>query len=279
MKTAKIFFVLSLIFFNSWTDAQDKINVVLLGTYHFNNPGNDAIKSEVRNILEPKNQAELERITDQISKKLKPDQIIVEEEFSNKTKLNQLYQAYLNNSFDKITDTISNARSKKKHKENEIYQLAFRLGKKAKNDSIYPIDHFSEMRFDLLQKKAGENEELKKEFAESLKSFSNEYNICINENELIQTLKCLNTAENRLSNKGFYISLANKIGFGNDYFGANLVADWYKRNLLIYANFQDQIKKGSKNVLIIIGAGHSAMIYDFIKNDKNFNLIEVDEIL
>lgn len=279
MKTAKIFFVLSLIFFNSLVDAQDKVNVLLIGTYHFNNPGNDAIKSEVRNILEPKNQAELEKITDLISKKLKPDQIFVEEEFSNKTKLNQLYQAYLNNSFDKITDTISNARSKKKHKENEIYQLAFRLGKKAKNDSIYPIDHFSEMRFDLLQKKAGENEELKKEFSESLKSFSNEYQICINENELIQTLKCLNTAENRLSNKGFYISLANKIRVEDDYFGANLVANWYKRNLLIYANFQNQIKKGSKNVLIIIGAGHSAMIYDFIKNDKNFNLIEVDEVL
>lgn len=279
MKTAKIFFVLSLIFFNSWIDAQDKINVVLLGTYHFNNPGNDAIKSEVRNILEPKNQAELEKITDLISKKLKPNQIFVEDEFSNKTKLNQLYQAYLNNSFDKITDTISNARSKKKHKENEIYQLAFRLGNKAKNDSIYPIDHFSEMRFDLLQKKAGENEELKKEFVESLKSFSNDYKICINEYELIQTLKCLNTPEIRLSNKGFYISLANKIGVDDDYFGANLVADWYKRNLLIYSNFQDQIKKGSKNVLIIIGAGHSAMLYDFIKNDKNFNLIEVDEIL
>ncbi|MNX98205.1 hypothetical protein D3C86_1306050 [compost metagenome] len=157
--------------------------------------------------------------------------------------------------------------------------MAFRLGKKAKNDSLYPIDHFSEMRFDLLQKKAGETEELKKEFAESLKSFSNEYNICINEIELIKTLKCLNTAENRLSNKGFYISLANKIGVEDNYFGANLVADWYRRNLLIYANFQNQIKKGSKNVLIIIGAGHSAMIYDFIKNDKNFNLIEVDEIL
>ena len=279
MKTAKIFFILSLIFFNSLIYSQDKINVVLLGTYHFNNPGNDAIKSEVRNILEPKNQAELEEITDLIYRKLKPDQIFVEEEFSKKAKLNQLYQAYLNNSFDKITDTISNARFKKKHKENEIYQLAFRLGKKAKNDSIYPIDHFSEMRFDLLQKKAGENEELKNEFSESLKSFSNNYKICINEIELIKTLKCLNTAENRLSNKGFYVSLANKIGVADNYFGANLVADWYRRNLLIYANFQAQIKKGSKNVLILVGAGHSAMIYDLIKNDKNFNLIEVDEIL
>lgn len=43
--------ILLVIFQSSFVNAQEKIKVILLGTYHFNNPGNDMIKSKERNIL------------------------------------------------------------------------------------------------------------------------------------------------------------------------------------------------------------------------------------
>jgi len=42
--------------------AQEKVNVILLGIYHFNNPGNDAMRIAERNILCKKDQLELEEI-------------------------------------------------------------------------------------------------------------------------------------------------------------------------------------------------------------------------
>ncbi|WP_221407366.1 DUF5694 domain-containing protein [Elizabethkingia bruuniana] len=36
------------------------------------------------------------------------------------------------------------------------------------------------------------------------------------------------------ANLGFYISFVNKIMINKDYFGSNLLAGWYKRNLIIF---------------------------------------------
>lgn len=273
----KFLLFLSLIIFN-FTLSQEKINVILIGTYHFNNPGNDLIKMKNKNILDEENQKELEKITSKILKKYKPDQIFVEELYSNKDKLNNEYKMYLQNSFKKVYDTIKNARLKKKYEENEIYQLAFRLGKKSNNELIYPIDDFTEFRFDLLMEKITENKELKSEFEKVVAKSSKGMDKCISENKLINTFLCINTNESRMQNKGMYI-FVNKIGLENSYFGSELVTGWYERNLKMYSNFQNQLNPKSKNVVILLGNGHASMFYDFIKNDENLNLIELNKIL
>ncbi|WP_394803688.1 DUF5694 domain-containing protein [Niabella hibiscisoli] len=34
-----------------------------------------------------------------------------------------------------------------------------------------------------------------------------------------------------------------------------------------------------RNIVIIVGVGHAAMFYEFIKNDPNFNLVEFNEAI
>lgn len=269
--------VFLLFFLNSFS--QDKVNVILLGTYHFNNPGKDAVKNIERNILTKENQLGLEQITDLIVKKYKPDQIFVESNYNKKKQLDELYQLYLNGKYSSYTDTIKNPRYKRFYTEGETYQLAFRLGKKSGNKEIYPIDSLIEMRFDILQKMIKSNPKNKQFFEERLAISGKSANEILAKKDLRDVFKALNTDEELNQNKGMYITFINGLGFNEGYFGANLVADWYKRNLIMYANMQNQLAPTTKNIVILVGTGHAAIMKDFLKNDERFNIIELKTIL
>lgn len=277
--TLKKISLLIVLFVFSFSFSQEKINVLLLGTYHFNNPGSDAIKNAERNILTPENQEDLDQITQSIISKFKPDQIFVESDFNKKDGLNNQYQLYLNNQYSKFTDTIKKQRYKRYCIEGETFQLAFRLAKKANIKQIYPIDSLIEMRLDILKKEMYSKNETKVLFDKTLSKMTQSTNTCMEKKSLRDVFICFNEKEDLARNKGFYISLANKINPDGKYFGSNLVADWYKRNLIMYANIQNQLEPKTKNIFVLVGTGHAAIFREFFENDENFNLIEVNEIL
>ncbi len=277
--TIKKSFLFIFVLFFSFYFAQEKINVILFGTYHFNNPGNDAVKNIERNILTIESQKGLDQITNSIISKFKPDQIFVESNFYKKEDLNNKYQLYLKNQYNQFTDTIKKPRMKRFYTEGETFQLAFRLAKKANIRQIYPIDSLIEMRFDILQKEMNSNPKTKRLFEEKLSIMSQASNKCLGNTLLKDVFICLNEKSDLDANKGFYISIANKINTDGKYFGSNLVADFYKRNLIMYSNIQNQLESTTKNIFILVGTGHAAIFREFFENDENFNLIEVDEIL
>lgn len=261
----------------SFTSAQEKVKVILLGTYHFNNPGNDMIKSEDRNILSKENQKDLDEIVNKINGSVyKPDQIFVESNFNKKKELNSNYQLYLKNQFNKFTDTIKKERLKRFYTEGETFQLGFRLAKKLKHQELYPIDSLIEMRFDILLKEVNANPSLEKKFNEIKMSLSDD---CLKKNNLSNIFLCINEKSKLDNNIGFYISFANKIMIDKDYFGSNLVTDWYKRNLIMYSNIQNQIKPDTKSIFILVGSGHAAIFRNFFEVDKNFELVDLTKIL
>lgn len=263
----------------SFSYSQDKVDIILIGTYHFNNPGNDAAKTTARNILSEKDQMGLEELTNAINKKSRPDQIFVESPHAEAKKLNEIYQLYLSNDFNKFTDTIGNKRLQKLYIEGETFQLAFRLGKKSNNKEVFPIDTMIQMRFDLLSKELNANPVLKAAYDNKLGELSKGFNEGIGKESMRDVLLRLNEEDIYFQNKSFYISLANKVGVSNGYFGSILVSDWYKRNLLMFANIQSQLKKSTKTAVILVGVGHAAMFREFFKNDPNFNLVELKDIL
>ncbi|MEI2273204.1 DUF5694 domain-containing protein [Sphingobacterium sp. ML3W] len=274
----KIFTIIFLVLFQFFSvSAQQKIKVILLGTYHFNNPGNDIIKTQDRNILSKENQQDLDNIVEKIySSDYKPDQIFVESNFNEKKQLDANYQTYLKNQYHEFTDTIKNKRMKRFFKEGETAQLGFRLAKKLKHQELYPIDSLIEMRFDILMKEINSNPTLKKEFDELKLSLSDN---CLEGKNLTQIFLCMNEKSKLDNNIGFYFSFANKIMIGQDYFGARLVTDWYKRNLIMYANIQNQIKPGTKTIFILVGTGHAAMFRTFFEVDKSFELVDLTKVL
>ncbi|WP_293916055.1 MULTISPECIES: DUF5694 domain-containing protein [unclassified Sphingobacterium] len=274
----KISLILFLFLFQlSFVLAQEKVKVILLGTYHFNNPGSDMIKHKERSILSEESQKDLDNLVDKISASVyKPDQIFVESYFSAKKELNTNYQSYLKNQYHKFTDTIKRERTKRYYTEGETFQLGYRLAKKLKHEELYPIDSLIEMRFDILLKEVNSNPELKKEFDAIKTSLSDN---CLEKSNLSEIFLCLNEKSKLDNNLGFYISFANKVMINNDYFGSNLVTDWYKRNLIMYSNIQSQLKPDTKSIFVLVGSGHAAIFRQFFEVDKNFELVDLTKVL
>lgn len=278
----RIIFTFFLILSSICTFSQNKatINVVLIGTYHFNNPGFDEGKITERNILTKENQEGLERITNKIIKKYKPTKVFVEYDYEKKNQLVEMYNLYKNGKVFYKTDTL-NAFFKRFYIENEIFQLGFRLANSAKNEAIYSMDYDKvPIRFDLLKSKIEATSSFSfDDYKKEISKLENYMNSCVSQNTLESALKCLNSSEQYRLNKGLYISFLNKLNKAPDFFGSDLVSLWYKRNLIMYANIQNQVTETDKNIVIIVGAGHAAILEDFIKADTRFNLIKIDQIL
>lgn len=78
----------------AFSQSKTKTNVILIGTYHFNNPGFDEGKMKERTILSQESQDALERITDKLVNKYKPSKVFVEYDFAKENKLNQMFELY-----------------------------------------------------------------------------------------------------------------------------------------------------------------------------------------
>jgi len=274
-------FLLLLTFSTGFAQKITKTNVLLIGTYHFNNPGFDQGKVKERNILDKENQEALEQITTKIIKKYKPSKVFVEYSFSEGKRLNELYSLYKNDKPFYRLDTIKKDFYKRFYNENEIFQFGFRLAKKSGNDLIYAIDYDEvPIRFDLLQSKLEESKVFNfADYKAKVTELSDYMNFCLEPKKLEEVLLRLNSPKQYELNKGLYLSFLNRINQSPDFFGPDLVAAWYKRNLIMYANIQNQVSNADKNIVIIVGAGHAAMMEDFIKNDERFRLIRVDQVL
>lgn len=277
------YILLAFLLFFGTTFAQEKINVILIGTYHFNNPGFDQGKVKERNILEKVNQESLEKITNKINKKYKPSKVFVEHYFSERAKLNQMYSLYKQDKPFYNLDTVSKAKDffKRFYAENEIFQFGFRLSKKLGNDSIYAIDYDKvALRFDKIKSEIGKISILSfEDFQEKIKEMEESVNSCVSSSTLEEVWKCLNQQKIYDNNKGLYVSFLNRISQEPDFFGSELASNWYKRNLIMFSNIQNQITPTDKNIVVIVGVGHAAMFQEFFRLDKRFNLIKIETVL
>jgi hypothetical protein len=108
--------------------------ILLIGTFHFDNPGLDIAKTNSFEVLNPKTQTELDVMAQKI-KEFNPTKIFVEWSYDKQAKLDTLYNSYLNGTDDFSKD------------KNEIFQLAFRIGKLNNNERLEAIDYKMDFPF------------------------------------------------------------------------------------------------------------------------------------
>jgi hypothetical protein len=76
----------------------------------------------------------------------------------------------------------------------------------------------------------------------------------------------LNSDDAVAANVASYSRLA-RFGEPGDWAGADLVADWFRRNIRIYSNVLQLVDSPTERVLVIFGAGHLAWLqHDFASN-------------
>ncbi|MEE7548687.1 hypothetical protein HF319_18155, partial [Xanthomonas sp. Kuri4-1] len=86
-------------------------------------------------------------------------------------------------------------------------------------------------------------------------------------------LREVNSAAYRAADERVYFDYA-MIGDAADGPGANWVADWYGRNLKIFAGLVRLAARDDDRVLVIYGAGHGAPLADYARTSGAFTVVD-----
>lgn len=123
--------------------ADSLARVLILGTYHFANPGLDIVETEVADILSPQKQTEVDEVVESLAA-FRPTKIAVEVRPPSFARLDSLYGAYRNGNH-----TLG---------RNEVQQLGFRLADRFGHSRLYGIDHEGEFPFNAVMAYAQEHD-------------------------------------------------------------------------------------------------------------------------
>ena len=262
----KIILLLALITFNMASAQTKKKQILLVGTFHYANPGLDVAQLNSFDILSEKSQKELEIMSDKI-KKFGPDKIFVEWEFKKQADLDKFY--------NKNTDSLF------KTNKNEITQLALRTAKKLNHKKLYGMNLYTSFPYDSLMmsmEKANQKDLLKRN-NEWKKRNEKDHNERITKSSLQELMLHYNKKETENKNIQWYLEVANRAGNPDDFTGPSLVSNWYKRNLYMYSLIQKLTESTDNKIMVLVGAGHAALIREFITHDPEFEIVELATVL
>ncbi len=249
---------------------------LLIGTFHYHNPGADVAKTKSFDILSEKSQSELETITEKI-KAFDPDQVFVEWPYDEQQELDSLYQLYLDGTYFE-NDKLSNF-----YLKNEIFQLAFRTAKKAGLKSVKAVDYNdTEFPFDsLMTVVATSNQpDLQNQILEGIESFTREFDQRIEQGiSLLELTYFLNSEKDRAVSNLFHTQIPLLVGDSDNFIGPYLTAEWYRRNLYMWSLIQKATKTDDQRIMVLLGASHVALVKDFVTSDKNWTVTELREVM
>ncbi|MDR9363889.1 MAG: DUF5694 domain-containing protein [Balneolaceae bacterium] len=244
-------------------DRQEEIEVMILGTTHFGNPGQDVINIEFPDVLQPKYQSQINKVIEDLSE-FQPTKIALEARPDYKAKLDSMYNAY-------ITGEHSLSR-------NERQQLGFKLAGKMNHDQVYSIDHDGEFPFQSVLDFAKEHQpEFVEQFEKLSKYVENRNQELVSSNTIPEILRKKNSLEYLEVQRHFYAETAS-VGNDTTFVGAGLVSKWHERNIKIFSSLS-QIAKPGDRIIVIFGSGHAPLLRYFVKSDLQMKLVEPNDYL
>jgi len=242
--------------------------VLVLGTYHMANRGHDIFNMQVDDVLAPRRQAEIAQLIE-VLKKFNPTKIAVERDLlspNNSTTSEQARQ---------YADYLA---GKHELSRDEVEQIGFRLAKELGLKTVYPVNadyDFPYQRLVNYAKATGrskELEEISSGFAAKTKA-QGEY---LASHTILETLLWLNADEKAEFEIGLYYRVAH-FGELGDWAGADLVSDWFRRNMRIFTNVMQLIDSPNERVLVIYGYGHLGWLRNNVSSDPTLRLRELGD--
>ncbi|MEX2962041.1 DUF5694 domain-containing protein [Microbulbifer sp. TYP-18] len=256
----------------SWGGEADKkdakvsraAEVMLFGVFHFANPGQDVVKSEVIDVSTAENQQYLESLTERLAKQ-SPTHVMLECDPEQQEQFDQLFGSYLN--------------GEHKLDINENQQLGFRIASKAGLEGVICYDernvHWNGTELmEYMSEKAPERGKL---FQEKIQKFSEISTYRHKNFSLQRMLRQDNDLSQDRENMNLYL-MTNDIGAGDGFAGAASSVSWWHRNFRMYANIQAIAQPGTR-VIAIAGSGHTAILKTLLATDLERKAWDVNDYL
>lgn len=246
-----------------------KIKIMLVGTYHFANPGMDKYNTRVDDYSTPERQKQIQEVNNALAK-FKPEKIFVESNAKYQNEADEHFQQYKAGKVQ-ITDNMVNER----------LQIGEKLAKQLNNRHIYAADAGGEWLGNEVQHYADSARlDYYKAFESYFKNFVAYYDQYVATHTVKQNLAYLNEPQELLNhNHIMYNAVFPKVGAGDTYIGARLVGEWYMRNLKIYANILNHLSTNDKQVMVLFGSGHIHILKQLFNDNPAFEVIEANQYL
>ena len=240
-----------------------RAEVLVLGVYHMANPGRDIFNTQADDVFAPKRQAEIGQLIE-VLKKFQPTKIAVEADPWGPRK--GQYADYLAGKY-----TVT---------RNEIDQIGYRLAKELGHKTVYLVDADGEFPYPRLvnyAKASGRSKELEAMMGgigERVKAQS----AYLASHTILEALLYLNADDYVAQDVGFYYRQA-RFGEPGDWAGADLLAEWFKRNIRIYSNVMPLADSPNERVLVIFGSGHLGWLRQDFAGNPDLRLRKLEEFV
>ena len=227
--------------------------VLLLGLFHFDNPGLDAVRYTPLDVMQPQAQAYLEGLADRLAG-FAPTRVLLEYRASSDVVINERYARYLSGRFE-----LS---------KNEIYQIGFRVARRAGLTRVHGFDLDAPGNGDALWKALPEWPATEARLMALIQAESKRLDQAHRTLPLRELLALCNSPDEERRNRGFYMLLNDAGAADGRFLGADASARWWHRNLRMYARVQQHATPGER-VLVIAGAGHTAILRGLLGADAD----------
>ena len=245
--------------------AQEPVQVTILGTHHFANPGADQFNIQQDDVKSEKRQKEVEDLASRLIR-FKPTKVLIEAPYGSSRSVVR-YKEFL----DHLNlDSLS---------RNESEQLGFRIAAHFGHETVYPFDYRMNLDFSELDSLAREQPEVGQRFQRMMGEIGatvESIDERLKKETLVEFLRFMNQTEQINANHGLYLRMLN-LGGENSWGATKGVANWYERNIRMFYNVNRiaDFSAPDERLLIIVGQGHVKIIKDLIEDSPYYEYIDV----
>jgi hypothetical protein len=241
------------------------IEVMVLGSYHFGNPGRDLNNIAADSVLTPQRQAELDAVATALLT-FKPTRVMVEMQSDAPDFAVAEYPAM----------TADQMRGE----ANEIVQIGYRIARRAGLPLVSGIDeqpkagepdYFPYEAVEAAAKKFGQEPVLAASNAD-IKPWIREFEARQKVETVAQLLVRSNTPGTAVTSMASYYAML-PIGDADSQPGADLNAMWYLRNAKIFGKLMHVAKPGDR-VLVVYGSGHAYWLRHFARETPGYRNVD-----
>jgi hypothetical protein len=244
-------------------EAPGRARVMVLGVYHFGNPNQDYVRTDVDDHLSERRQTEIREVLDLLAA-FRPTKVALEA-VPGSSPVPDRYQAYLRGE-----DTL---------RADERDQLGFRLARRFGLPRVYAVDQKLDMDVAgvvAAAEASGDSAFLRlfrQTIAEVQELEARKASLTVRE-----ILELANDPQALERQADLYLQIARVRGDG-DFKGPDVLAAWYQRNFRIFSNLVRVVESPEDRVLVIFGAGHAPILRELVRSSPDLELVEPNDYL
>ena len=242
------------------------VEVMVVGTYHLSNPGQDLNNVQADDVRSPAKQKQLEALAARLAA-FRPTKIVVEREAGSPTFAIPAYRSF-------TAAELLQSRG-------EDVQIGFRLAARLGHREVYGFDeqpgpgepdYFPFGKVKSFAAANGKAEWLQDLFGPA-QAFTRRIEAEQSTKPISETLAWVNSADTvvAMHRSGYYELL--KLGNGEEQPGADLNAMWYLRNAKMFGKLTNLARPGDR-IVVVVGSGHAYWLRHFASNTPGYRSVD-----